>query len=193
MKLGLFGGTFDPIHHGHLILAREAVERLNLDRLIFIPNAVSPHKLARPTVPGVLRMEMVCAAIEGETAFDADDIEINREGPSYAIDTVKEMSRRYPGAGLVYLVGEDNVAELHTWRNYAELQQLAQFVVLSRTGHERNHAFPVVERDIDISATEIRKRVANNESIRYLVPDKVLALIEKYNLYKEIPLSLPTS
>ena len=188
MKIGIFGGTFDPVHHGHLILAREAVERLQLDRLIFIPNTLSPHKLARVAASGEQRMEMVRAAIDGEPKFDADDLELRREGPSYAIDTVEEMLRRHPGASLVYLIGEDNVAELHSWRRSGELQQLAQFVVLSRTGHEPNHSFPVVERDIDISATEIRKRVAKNESIRYLVPEKVLAIIQQHNLYKETDL-----
>jgi len=188
MKIGLFGGTFDPVHHGHLILAREAVERLCLDQLIFIPNTISPHKLARVAVSGERRMEMVRAAINGEPNFDADDLELRRNGPSYAIDTVEEMLRRHPNASLFYLIGEDNVAELHTWRRAADLQELVQFVVLSRTGHERRHSFPVVERDIDISATEIRKRVAKSASIRYLVPEKVLAIIEKHNLYKETEL-----
>ena len=184
MKIALFGGTFDPIHHGHLILAREAVEQLQLDRLIFIPNTVSPHKQARVTTPSGLRLEMVQAAIQGEERFVADDQELKRSGPSYAIDTVEETRRRFPGAQLVYLIGEDNVAELHTWRRFDDLQRMAQFVVLSRTGHSRTHAFPVVERDIDISSTEIRKRIANGASIRYLVPEKVLSIIEKHNLYR---------
>lgn len=191
MKIALFGGTFDPVHHGHLILAREAVERLQIDRLIFIPNTLSPHKQARVTASGELRMEMVRAAIRGEAKFEADDLELKRGGPSYAIDTVEEMLRQNPDAGLFYLIGEDNVAELHTWRRVQDLQRLAQFVVMSRTGHGRNHSFPVVERDIDISATEIRKRVAKNESIRYLVPEKVIAIIEQHNLYKEKEPSLP--
>ena len=185
MKIALFGGTFDPVHHGHLILAREAVERLRLDRLIFIPNTVSPHKQARITAPAGLRMEMVRAAIAGEAQFDVDDLELGRKGPSYAIDTVLEMRRRHPDADLFYLIGEDNVAELHTWRRAAELQTLAQFVVLSRTGHARTHSFPVVERDIDISSTEIRKRVAKGASICYLVPEKVLGIIGQHHLYKE--------
>ncbi|MEI8342289.1 MAG: nicotinate-nucleotide adenylyltransferase [Verrucomicrobiota bacterium] len=190
MKIALFGGTFDPVHHGHLILAREAVEQLQLDRVIFIPNTISPHKQARLTAPPELRMEMVRAAIAGEAEFDSDDLELRRGGQSYAIDTVEEMRRRYPDANLVYLIGEDNAAELHTWRRFEELQRLVQFVVLSRTGHERQHPFPVVERDVDISSTEIRKRVAKRASIRYLVPEKVLSIIEKHNLYKETDLSL---
>ena len=185
MKIGLFGGTFDPVHHGHLILARAAVEQLHLDRLIFIPNTISPHKQARLSAPARLRLEMVRAAIAGEVSFDADDLELGREGPSYAIDTVLEMRRRHPEASLYYLIGEDNAAELHTWRRSGDLQALAQFVVLSRTGHGRSHSFPVVERDIDISSTEIRKRVAKGASIRYLVPEKVLEIIGRNNLYKD--------
>ena len=189
MKIALFGGTFDPVHHGHLILAREAVEQLRLDRLIFIPNTLSPHKQALAAAPAELRLEMVRAAISGEPQFETDDLELRRGGASYAVDTVEEMRRQHPDASLVYLIGEDNVAELHTWRRSAELQALAQFVVLSRTGHPRRHSFPVVERDIDISSTEIRKRVAKGASIRYLVPEKVLEIIERHNLYKETGIS----
>ena len=98
MKIALFGGTFDPIHHGHLILAREAVEQLQLDRLIFIPNTISPHKLARITASAELRLEMIRAAIEGESRFAVDDLELRRGGPSYAIETVEEMRSRYPEA-----------------------------------------------------------------------------------------------
>jgi nicotinate-nucleotide adenylyltransferase len=185
MKIGLFGGTFDPVHNGHLILAREAVEQLQLDRLIFIPNTLSPHKQACTSAPASLRMEMVRQAIAGEVKFEADDLEIRRTGPSYAVDTVEEMLRRHPDAQLFYLIGEDNVAELHTWRRSEELQRLVLFVVLSRRVHEVVHLFPVVERDIEISATEIRKRVAKGSSIRYLVPESVLAIIEKHHLYQD--------
>ena len=191
MKIALFGGTFDPIHHGHLILAREAVEQLGLDLLIFIPNTISPHKLACVAAPAHLRMEMVRAAIEGEPRFAVDDLELARTGPSYAIDTVEAMRERHPGATLFYLVGEDNVAKLQTWRRADELQQLAQFVVLSRTGHTPNHSFPVVQRDIDISSTDLRIRVAKGASIRYLAPQKVLEIIGQHQLYKEPALLLP--
>ena len=104
-KLGLFGGSFDPIHHGHLILAREALESLGLDRVIFIPNGISPHKLARPPAPAELRCKMVEAAVRDEAGFDWDDCEIRRPGPSFAIDTVREMAGRHPGAGLYYFIG----------------------------------------------------------------------------------------
>ena len=185
MKIGLFGGTFDPVHNGHLILARETIEQLQLDRLILIPNAISPHKQTRVAAPGELRLEMLRRAVAGEPKLEVDDLELRRTGPSYAIDTVEEMLLRYPGAHLHYLIGEDNVAELHTWRRANELQRLVQFVVLSRRVHSVVHLFPVVERDVEISATEIRKRVAKGASIRYLVPENVLETIETHHLYRE--------
>jgi len=191
MKIALFGGTFDPIHHGHLILAREAVEQLKLDRLIFIPNTISPHKMERDTAPAELRLEIVRAAINGEPRFDVDDLELRRGGPSYAIETVEAMRCRYPDATFIYLIGEDNVAQLQTWRRFEELQQLVQFVVLSRIGSLKTCCFPIVERAINISSTDLRMRIAKGASIRYLVPENVSAIIEQHQLYKDPALLLP--
>ena len=192
MKIALFGGTFDPIHHGHLILAREAVEQLELDRLIFIPNTISPHKLTRITAPAGLRLQMIRAAIDGEPRFDVDDLELRRGGPSYAIDTAEEIQRRYPTATIIYLIGEDNVDELQTWRRFEELQNLVQFAVLSRSvTSSKRHSFPVVQREIDISSTDLRKRIAKGASIRYLVSENVLSLIQLHQLYKDPGLLLP--
>ena len=185
MRLGLFGGTFDPIHHGHLILARDCVEQLQLDRLIFIPNTISPHKEARISAPGSIRLEMLRAAIEGEPYFSVDDQELLRGGPSYAIETVEEYQRRHPGAELFYFIGEDNLAKLHTWRRYEDLKERVQFVAMSRTGNSPQHPFPVIGRNVEISATEIRMRIAKGAPVRYLVPKEVLEVIERENLYKE--------
>ena len=185
MKLGFYGGTFDPIHNGHLILAREAVEKLGLDRLYFIPNAVSPHKRAMQTVPGVLRAEMIRAAIENEPRFDIDDMELERPGVSYTIDTLLELRERFgPEPEFFYLIGEDNVSALGTWRRADELHHLATFVVLCRSEHATPLPYVTIERRVDISATEIRKRIANGQSIRYLVPDKVHDLIIQNSLYQ---------
>ena len=108
-KIGIFGGTFDPIHHGHLILARDAFEQLSLDRVIFIPAAISPHKLKQqPTAPE-LRLEMLRAAIEGESHFCLDALELERPAPSYTVDTMEALKTREPDADFVYLIGEDNV------------------------------------------------------------------------------------
>jgi nicotinate-nucleotide adenylyltransferase len=185
MRIGIYGGTFDPIHLGHLILARDAIEYLELNRLIFIPNTISPHKQHRASAPPEIRREMVAAAIAHELCFAMDDSEVARGGTSYTIDTVLQMKERFADADLFCLIGEDNVPELHTWRRIDELQRLVQFVVLNRTEEKTPHPFVTLQRRIDISATEIRSRVARGESIRYLVPDKVLKIIEREKLYKE--------
>jgi nicotinate-nucleotide adenylyltransferase len=185
MKLGFYGGTFDPIHHGHLILAREAVEKLGLDRLFFIPNAISPHKVSTLPAPAQLRAEMIRAAIENEPRFDLEEMELNRPGVSYTIDTVLAMRERFgPKPKFFYLVGEDNIGSLSTWRRIDELQHLVTFVVLCRSEHTTPLPHPTLQRRVDISATEIRKRIANGQSIRYLVPDKVHDLILSNDLYR---------
>ena len=184
-KIGIFGGTFDPIHHGHLILARDAIETLQLDSVIFIPAAISPHKLERePTAPEI-RLEMLRAAFEGELRFAFDAMELERPAPSYAVDTVEALRQREPTAEFLFLVGEDNVARLSTWHRFPELSQIVQFVVLDRSGLNTAHPYPAIRRHLDISATDIRKRVASGQSIRYLVPPAVEKIIRERQLYLE--------
>ncbi len=185
MRLGLYGGSFDPIHHGHLILARDAIEQFALDRVVFIPAAISPHKLDRHPALAEARRAMIAAAIEGEAQFALDDSELHRAGPSFTIDTVEQVGGRFPDAELFYFIGADNVRELHTWRRIDELRELVQFVVFERDDHAAEHGFPALARRIDISATEIRARVARGSSIRYLVPEPVRALIAQHHLYQE--------
>ena len=182
-KIGLFGGSFDPIHHGHLILARDAMESLGLDRVIFIPVNVSPHKLAHPPVAARLRCEMVAAAIAGESRFSMDACEAEREGPSFAVDTVRLMRPRFPQAELFYFIGEDNISSLHTWREIDELKKLASFVVLARGNLQPVEGFPVISRNIDISSTDIRNRIAQGLPVRYLLPDAVCAILTRHQLY----------
>jgi nicotinate-nucleotide adenylyltransferase len=182
-KIGLFGGSFDPIHHGHLILARDAMESLGLDRVIFIPANVSPHKLAHAPSPARLRCEMVAAAIAGEPRFSMDACEAEREGPSYAVDTVRLMRRRSPQVEFFYFIGEDNVPALHTWREIDELKKLASFVVLARGNLEPAEGFPIISRNIDVSSTDIRNRIARGLSVRYLLPDAVWAILTRLQLY----------
>ena len=189
LRLGLYGGTFDPIHHGHLILARDAIEQLELDRIVFLPAAISPHKLGRAPASAELRRAMLTAAIAEEPRFVMDDSELRRTGPSFTIDTVEQIRARYPEALLYYLIGADNLRELHTWRRIDELRQVVQFVVFGRglENSETAHGFPALPRRIDISATEVRERVARGVSIRYLVPDPVRLLIASHHLYQEPP------
>ena len=186
--IGLYGGTFSPIHHGHLILAREALERLHLDEVRFIPAALSPHKT--DSAAGDCRLEMLAAAVAGEAGFVADDIELRRPPPSYTIDTVTALRERFPDAHFYQLVGADNVAALRTWKRFDELQRLVQFVVLDRGGAEAEHPYPTVQRKVDISGSDIRNRVASGASIRYLVPAAVEEIIYARGLYKEQEQSL---
>lgn len=183
-KIGIYGGTFDPIHHGHLILAREALETLGLERVIFVPAAVSPLKQS-PTAAAEIRLAMLRAAVEGEIGFTVDDCELFRPPPSYAIDTVEEIQKRENDAEIVYLIGEDNIATLPRWHRVNELQTLVRFVVLERTGLKTKHDYEAVPRKIDISATEIRNRVASGRSIRYFVPAMVEEIIRRESLYRE--------
>jgi nicotinate-nucleotide adenylyltransferase len=182
--IGIFGGTFDPIHYGHLILARDAVEQLQLDELLFIPAAISPHKLEKSPAPADVRVEMIRAAIEGEPRFCLDTLELERPAPSYTVDTIEALRAREP-ARFVYLIGEDNVARLSTWHRFADLSKMVQFAVLDRSGLESKHPFPIVRRHVDISATDIRNRVARGLSIRYLVPPAVEKIIRDRDLYRE--------
>ncbi len=185
MKLGFYGGTFDPIHNGHLILARDAVESLGLDRLFFIPNAISPHKIATQPAPPRLRAEMIRAAIADEPRFDIEESELERSGTSYTIDTILAMRERYgAGTAFYYLIGQDNVQELHTWRRIDELHHLVTFVVLARHEQEAPLPYITLRRRVDISATEVRNRIANGSSIRYFVPEQVHDLLIRHQLYQ---------
>jgi nicotinate-nucleotide adenylyltransferase len=185
MKIAIYGGTFDPIHHGHLILAREALEKLQLDKVVFVPAAISPFKKTAAAASGELRLAMLRAAIDGETRFAADDCELRRPGPSYTVDTVEEIKRQNAGAQIYCLIGEDNVNTLTRWHRFRDLEKLVRFVVLDRTGQLPSRAYQVIGRRIDISATEIRKRVACGQSIRYFVPEAVEKIIQQTKIYKE--------
>ena len=183
-KVGIYGGAFDPIHHGHLILAREALESLGLEKIIFVPAAASPFKPA-PFAPGEMRLKMLNAAIANQPGFAVDDCELHRAPPSYTIDTVQQIRKRETGPELYLLIGQDNVTTLNQWRQFDELKKLVHFVVLDRTGSDMQPGHDVVRRKIDISGTEIRARVASGRPVSYLVPAAVEEIIRKNNLYRE--------
>jgi nicotinate-nucleotide adenylyltransferase len=184
-KIAIYGGTFDPVHHAHLILAREAIETLDLDKVILVPAKISPLKKAAPIASGEVRLEMLQAAIKGETKFEVDECELLRPPPSYTIDSVEEIHRRECDASIYCLIGEDNVEQLPRWRRFTELEKIVRFIVLDRSGKQPTHSYELIRRRIDISATEIRQRVAQNESIRYLVPRSVEEIIQREKLYRE--------
>ena len=184
-KIAIYGGTFDPVHHAHLILAREAIETLGLDKVILVPAAISPLKKAAPVASGEVRLAMLRAAIKGEPKFEVNECELLRPPPSYTIETLEEIRQREGDASIYCLIGEDNVEQLPRWYRFSELEKMVRFVILDRSGKQPSHSYQLIHRRLDISATEIRRRVAQNESIRYLVPDSVDEIIQRGKFYRE--------
>lgn len=190
MRIALFGGSFDPVHHGHLLLAQDALEQLGLDRLVFIPAGVNPHKLQNaPVASPSQRLRMLQAATAGVSGFACDSQELEREGPSYTVDTLESYRARWPRAQLFLLIGEDNLAKLHSWHRVERLRELAEFVCFGRahTGapEATSHGYRRLTRRIDISSTEIRQRIARGLPIHYLVPESVRALVHSDAIYQE--------
>ena len=189
MRLGLFGGSFDPVHLGHLMVACAAREELQLSRLFFIPAAQSPFKPDRvPTAPSQ-RLSLLRLALAGKEWCEVDDQEIKRGGVSYTIDTVRECSRGFPEAKLFYLIGADNVPSLPKWREASELARLVQFAAIPRPG-EAATSFPAPFRgrmltgfQCAISSSQIRKRVHDGLPIDHLVPSAVAEAIRNNRLY----------
>jgi nicotinate-nucleotide adenylyltransferase len=200
--VGLLGGSFNPIHIGHLIVARSVRERLGLSRVVLIPSAIPPHKTRHDLASPKDRLAMTRIAAEGEPGFEVSDLELRRDGPSYTFDTVCALRDALgPQARLYWIIGGDTLPELRSWYRVAELVQLCEFVtavrpgyespdlagllgVLSRADVERLERGIVNTPFIDISATDIRARVRDGRSIRYLVPDPVREYIEREDLYR---------
>ena len=188
-KVGIFGGTFDPIHLGHLITAQSVREIRNLDKIIFIPSYVSPHKVDVESTSPEDRLEMIKLSIAGIDFFDFSDFEIKREKISYTIETLKEMKKRYNY--LEFIIGYDNIFQFHTWKDPDEIFKLAKIVVLKRKSSypppEKDKYYNAAEfvqtRGIEISATDIRERVKNGLPINYLVTEEVKNYIYKNKLY----------
>jgi nicotinate-nucleotide adenylyltransferase len=183
MHLGIFGGSFDPIHHGHLILARAALEELGLERILFLPANLSPHKTDNKPATAQDRLAMLQLAIDNEPGFETADLELHRPPPSFTVETLRELRTAHPDAELTLLLGADNVAKFDTWREPDEIRRLAQIAVLDRAGGTTPGDWPVIRRLVDISSTDIRARVAAGRSIRYLTPDSVCDYIMAKGLY----------
>ena len=188
-RIGLFGGSFDPIHVGHLRMAKRAVEQLQLDKLYFIPNAVSPLKSAPPAASGRDRLAMIRAAIRGRPRFGVLDIEIRRKGASYTIDTVSALSGG-PSDKMFFLIGADAFSDLARWRRARELARRVTFAVFRRPGSPGIRPPDWIRKWVevrgplnDVSSTEIRERIRQRKSIRRLVPDAAATLLRKRRLY----------
>ncbi len=188
-RIGLFGGSFDPVHLGHLLVAQAAVEELGLERLFFIPAAQSPFKPETKPSPASERLRLLRLALAGRTNCEVDDQEIKRGGISYTIDTLRDYARRFPQAELFYLIGADNVPNLPKWREANELARLAEFVAIPRPG-EPPVTFPAPFRGrmlagwpLGVSSSQIRTRVKAGLPIDHLVPPAVAEAIHNYRLY----------
>ena len=194
LRLGLFGGTFDPPHNGHVAVAKDVADALHLHRLLWIPAGEPPHKARRDITPPSIRLEMVVAAAAGDARFEVSEAETERAGPSYTVDTLGVLRGRFPHATLYFIVGADEYHALGSWRAPEQVLQLARLAVMDRGGARAADTMPdVVGADaadfipverIDISSTQVRAHVSAGGDAADLVPAAVAAIIEREGLYR---------
>ena len=193
MKIGILGGTFDPIHYGHLIIAELACDELQLDRVLFVLSPLPPHKSEAAISPVRERLNMLTLALQGNSRFELSTIELERAGKSYTIDTVSQLKSqsRFKDCSLYFIIGMDNLVDFHKWRSPAKLLELCNIAVYPRKGYSIAGAKPEYREActlldlplIDLASSTIRRRCSENKSIRYLVPDIVRDYIRKHSLY----------
>lgn len=200
MSIGIMGGTFNPIHMGHLIVSEYIREEMDLDLICFIPTGNPPHKVGTFILDGVKRFELVKMAIKDNKRFVISDIEVNRRGYSYSIDTIRHIMNLYPKDKLYFIIGSDKLFELPTWKDVDELIKLVEFIVYDRGQYmeeELDNQINLLSQEgyiinrvkgpkIDISSSIIRERIKWDKSIKYLVPTEVEEVIYKELLYKEV-------
>lgn len=198
MRLGIYGGTFDPVHLGHLVLAEQCREQLALDEVWFVPAGQPPHKRETALTPGRQRLEMLELAIAGHERFRAVNLELDRSGPSYTVDTLAALHAQNPARELFLLIGADSLRDFPTWREPQRIAELARVVAVNR-GEQPDPdltAFRAAYGDridlvrmpgLDISATDLRRRAAAGRSLRYLVPRAVEVYIQLHRLYQPAP------
>lgn len=192
MRIGIFGGSFDPPHNGHIAIATHAAGRLELDRTILIPSATPPHKLDRDLTSPEHRMAMCELAVADVSGLTVSDIELGREGVSYTVDTLLELNGDFPGGELYLLIGMDNYLEFHLWRDPDRILELATVVVMDRPGYQTRQVDPraggrivrVEVPQVDVSSTQIRRLVRLGEPISHLVPKTVEEYISVHRLYQ---------
>jgi len=193
LNTGVFGGTFNPIHNGHLINAQLILEQYGLDRILFVPARNPVHKDIQDDVSPEDRFAMCALAIEGHPHFEASRVEIDRESPSYSVLTVRELLENDPGSDIFLIIGYDSYAEIATWRNYREILSMVHVIVMARPGEGTGAAGPDVAAGgvsfaqnpmIDISSSCIRERVRKGLPVRYLVPPSVEDYIVRKGLYR---------
>jgi nicotinate-nucleotide adenylyltransferase len=186
-RIGLFGGTFDPPHVGHLALAEAARQRLRLDRVVFVPAGDPPHKRGRRLSPAADRLAMTRLAVRGLPGFEVSTVEIRRRGPSFTVDTLRRLAARHPGARLFLLLGADSLGEFRTWRDPDGIRRLATLAVAARPGHRLRLPRGVRRIDsppLDVSSSALRARARAGRPLRVLVPEPVARYIERHRLYR---------
>ncbi len=193
-RIGLFGGTFNPIHMGHLAIAQMALEKFTLDKIIFIPSNQPPHKNIVHLAPAEDRYELVKCAIEGNSRFAVSDVETLRAGKSYTVDTLRHFREMYSDRiKMFFIIGGDTFSTLPTWKNIDEVLKYVTFIVVNRPGYtppelrKKIQHLMVTKPGIDISSSYLRNRIASGKSVRYLVPETVFHYIEKHKLYTKSP------
>jgi nicotinate-nucleotide adenylyltransferase len=189
LRLGIYGGTFDPVHHGHLLLARDALEQLKLDAVLFVPCGQSPFKKSKPHTSDLQRVALLRLALKNDPRFWLTRCELDRPAPSYSYDTALEIGEAFPQAKLFWLIGADQMTALDKWHRFRDLRKLVTFVLLPRAGDADVKPTAGVlglprPRRIDISATEIRLRVKSRLPIDHLVPAPIAASIQRHGLYR---------
>ena len=185
-KVGILGGTFDPIHHGHLIIADQVLASLSLDEVRFMPNALPPHK-ARAATTKEDRLKMIELAIQNHPGFRVETIELMRKGKSYTYDTMVLLTEREPDSEFYFIIGADMIDYLPNWYRIDDLLSLVKFVGVNRPGYAGETSYPIIHVEIpmiDLSSSLIREKIKNGESIRYLVPDAVIQYIKEHRLYE---------
>lgn len=190
-KIGIFGGTFDPPHLGHLIVAQEVQDKLKLDRIFFIPACLPPHKKKVKISAAFHRLRMIQLATQDNSNFEVLDLELKRKGPSYTIDTLRVLKNAYSQTQFHLILGIENLKHIHSWRKPEGIFKLSKVVfvtrpgvTLNKTSKWLNYSKLLTVKEIDISSTGIRERIRKGKSIRYMVPEKVLKYIKKHKLYK---------
>jgi nicotinate-nucleotide adenylyltransferase len=190
-RVGIFGGTFDPIHFGHLIIAETARDAQALDEVWFIPAAVPPHKIGQPITPFLHRLEMTRAAVAGHPAFRVNDLERDDNRPSYTIHTLETVHERHTDSALFLIIGSDSLAGLNSWKQPERIIECATLIVFPRRDTDLSGVNPVYTKRavfldcpmIDVSASWIRKRMAAGHSVRYLLPEAALQYAIGHGLY----------
>ncbi|MDE5413843.1 nicotinate-nucleotide adenylyltransferase [Alkalihalobacterium chitinilyticum] len=187
-KIGILGGTFDPPHIGHLLIAQEVLEQCKLDEIWFMPANIPPHKKNDEVSSVTDRIEMVTKAIEGVEQFTVSTVELERNGPSYTVDTLKELKMKLPDVEFYFIIGGDMIEQLHTWERIDELFEYVTFVGLQRPGYSQSSKYAeklqlLTIPQVDISSSDIRERLKEGRGIRYFVPEQVRQFIEERQLY----------